>query len=464
MQPCFNPNLGIPSLNFYLACLFSLTAQGQPYDQKLADKFGLTIRPPQDQLEPAPEWLQRADMFTHGSGIWKDYKFTLEPALMTRIVRLREANGPAQITEHYPVETIGSFDGSRVKGVALISHVPHSQKAYEEAHKQGFKVVPYVHFTDIHSFYADQDVFLFQHPEILLKDETGKWGHIPMDGSYRAFRYLTCANSPSYWKLCLDYVKKMMDWGADGVFIDNVDNRARCMAPKFNVRNPEFPPFTHDHLFPDADHNFAFDRMLQAVRALVKSYGDDKVVVLNSGIGTPFQKEGDCCVWESFIFSWAWEGRRDTWEDVKKRAKANQWYQNSGRRIAALSTITRSRKSAKDDAFWAFAAARLVDFVWWASLSGTGAETLYQAHLGKSLEPLKEINGLAYRAYENGLIVLNNSEDDQSVELTLPAAFQPQGLLELYDGSLLTPVSNNKVNVAVPKMAARIYLSPPNPR
>jgi hypothetical protein len=74
--------------------------------------------------------------------------------------------------------------------------------------------------------------------------------------------------------------------------------------------------------------------MLQAIRALVKSYGDDKVVLLNSGIGTQFQKDGDCCEWESFIYSWAWEGRRHTWDDVKTRAAQNEWYLKSGRRIA----------------------------------------------------------------------------------------------------------------------------------
>jgi hypothetical protein len=458
-------NLSGLFLMFSCIFFFSFAANGQQFDKKLADKYGLTIPPPNDKLEPAPEWLQKADMFTSGSGgIWKDQKFTLIDTLMTRIVRIRAGNGPAQITEHYPVETIGSFDGSMIKGVSLISHVPHSKKAYDEAHKQGFKVIPYVHFTDIHSFYADQDVFMFQHPEVLLKDDKGKWVHIPMDGSDRAFRYLTCSNSPSYWKLSLAYVKKMMDWGADGVFIDNVGNRRQCFGPKFNVpmnssaTNPEFPPYVHEHLFPDTTETYAWDRLLQTIRALVKSYGNDKIVLLNSGLGSSLQKDGDCCMWESFIFSWAWEGRRHTWDDVKKLAKNNEWYLGTGRRITALSTINPSHKTAKDDAFWAFSAARLVDFVWWATLNGTGAEALYQAHMGKGLEPLKETNGLAYRAFDNGLIVLNDSETDQNIQLTLPAGFKPKRLMDLYNGSQVIQVSNKKVKVSVPKKTARVYL------
>jgi len=433
---------------------------GQLPDRKMVEKYGLSIPPPlPEKLEPAPEWLQKADMFTGGGGVWKDHKFILKDTLMTRIVRIRAGNGPLPITEHYPLETIGSFDGSSIKGISLISHVPHSKKAFEEAHKQGFRVIPYVHFTDIHTFYADQDVFMFEHPEVLLKDADAKWVHIPMDGSDRAFRFLTCANSPSYWKLSLAYVKKMMEWGADGIFIDNVGNRRDCFGPKYNVRNPEFTPFVHEHLFPDTTHNYAWDRLLQVMRTLVKSYGEDKIVLLNSGIGTQFQKNGDCCMWESFIYSWAWEGRRHTWADVKKRAQENAWFLNTGRRITALSTINRSRSEAKDDAFWAFSAARLVDFIWWAGLGGTGAEVLYQAHMGKGLEPYKEMNGLAYRPYENGIIVLNDKDEDLNAEVPIPAGFKAKRLLDLYNNSQIIQVKNKKIKVTIPKKSARVYIS-----
>jgi hypothetical protein len=451
-------------LMFIQIFLFSFAVYGQQPDMKLVEKYGLIIAPPKEKIDPAPEWLQKSDMFTFEFDVWKDLKFIMKDTLMTRIVRIRADNGPVEITEHYPIETISSFDGSLIKGVSLFTQSPHSRKAYEEAHKQGFRVIPYIHFMCIHSFYADQDVFMFQHPEILLKDANGKWVHTPMDGSDRAFRYLTCSNSPSYWKLSLAYVKKMMDWGADGIFLDNVGGRRQCFGPKFNVpmnssaTNPEFPSYVHEHLFPDTTETYAWDRMLQTIRALVKSYGNDKIVLLNSGIGTQFQKDGDCCEWESFIYSWAWEGRRQTWGDVKKMAKSNEWYLNAGRRITAKSFLNPARKEIKDDAFWAFSAARLVDFIWWAELNRTGAEVLYQAHMGKGLEPFKETNGLAYRAYENGVIVLNDSEVDQNVELTLPSGFQPKRLMDLYNSSQIIQVKNKKIKVAVPKKSARVYL------
>lgn len=427
----------------------------------------------EDMPDTAPEWVQKADMFTSApwyvtanrpntrNSVWRGYDIELKDVSVERIVRLASANGLKKKHEQIPEVIDGRFDGTEIKGVSLISHVPVSQTAFKQAHEQGFRVIPYVHFTDIHSFYADQDVFLFQHPEVLLKDEEGKWVHTPMDGTDRIFRFLTCTNNPSYCELSLAYVKKIMDWGADGIFIDNTDKRIECFADKSKKTiNPEFGPYIHEHLYPEATHNYAFGRFLESVRTLVKSYGNDKIVVLNSGIGEEFQKHSDVCTWESFIFSHGERRLEHSWANIKERAKANEWYIKAGRRITALTTLNRSKAEVKDDAYWAFCAARLVDFIWWSSLKGTGAEQLYQAHLGKGLEPLKETNGLAYKAFENGIIVLNDSMEDQSVELILPAVFQPKSLLDLYNSSQIIRVKNKKVKVEVSKKSARVYLLP----
>jgi gliding motility-associated-like protein len=465
-------NLSTIFLFFGFIFLSCFETVGQLPDKNMASKYGLTIPQSKDQLDPAPEWLQKSDMVTMSgwyitSGnpnaqnpIWKGYDLEFKDVTVERIIRLASSNGSKKVHEMVPVVKDGTFDGTSIKGVSLISHAPVSQAAFTQAHEQGFRVIPYVHFTDIHDYYADQDVFIFEHPEILLKDANGKWMHIPMDGSDRLYRFLTCANSPRYWNLALIYVKKIMDWGADGIFIDNVGNRQTCFAQNFIKTSPEFPPYVHEHLFPSATQDEAWDLLLQSIRSLVKGYGEDKIVLLNSGIGTQFEKDGDCCMWESFIYSWAWEGRLHTWQDVKKKAQDNAWYLDAGRRITALSYLNTSRTEVKDDAFWAFSAARLVDFIWWSSLKGTDAEVLYQAHMGSGLESFKETNGLAYRAFENGLIVLNDNTEDQNVELTLPDGFQPDRLLDLFNDSQIIQVINKKVTVAVPKKTARVYLKP----
>jgi len=453
--------------------LTSLAAIGLAGAGILPGYAAIQIPEPQEPIDPAPEWLRKADMFTDPAwyiaadkpdtqnSVWKGYDLELRDVLVERKVRLAAANCLKKIHEQVPVVIDGTFDGTSIKGVSLISHVPVSETAFRQAHEQGFRVVPYVHFTDIHSFYADQDIFQFQHPEILLKDAEGKWVHLPMDGTDRVYRHLVCTNNPSYCKLSLAYVKKIMDWGADGLFIDNTNKRRECFAHKFTKTiNPEFGPYVHEHIYPDATHNYAFGRFLQSVRALVKSYGEDKIVILNSGIGEEFQNKGDCCEWESFIFSGASEGRRHTWADVKKRAQENAWFTNAGRRIEVSSSLNPSRKEVKDDAYWAFCAAKLVDFIWWATLKNTGAEQLYQVHLGKGLQPLQEADQLAYRTFENGVIALNDSSQNRTIDINLPSQFRYKQLLDSYDSDRPIKIVKGQIKVTIPMQAARVYLVP----
>jgi len=82
----------------------------------------------------------------------------------------------------------------------------------------------------------------------------------------------------------------------------------------------------------------------------------------------------------------------------------------------------------------AFSAARLLEVIWWSNLENTGAERLYKAHMGKSLQTLQEVNHIAYRIFENGIIVLNDGEGNKTITVSLPPEFQHKQLLDLYDG------------------------------
>lgn len=434
-------------------------ADDTSFDPQLAAKYGLHVPPAATEVKPAPEWVQRAEIVSSPAAVWKGYEFLLKETPVTRIVRARAGHRKAQLIDYSLVEKVSGIDAESVRGVPLLSHVPHSADAFRLAHAHGIRAIPYVHFMCIHTNYADQDVFHFEHPEILMKDAGGHWVHTGMDGSDRLHRFRTCANSPSYWKLSLDYVKKMMDWGADGVFVDNAGRRPPCFGPRFNqVRNPEFEPYVHEHLFPNASHDYAWGRFLEAVRSLVKSYGEDKIVVLNSGIGDPWQSVGDCCMWESFIFSWAWEGRRHTWNDVKAKAQANQWYRNAGRRIVALAFLDPKRHDMKNDSFWAIACARLVDFVPWVNLGHTEVEFLNRVHLGRGLGPFQEAEHVAHRFFENGLIVLNDGPEDREIELHVADGFAHTPLLDLYEGKKIVPLDKSAVKVRVPSKMARILV------
>ena len=165
-------------------------------------------------------------------------------------------------------------------------------------------------------------------------------------------------------------------------------------------------------------------------------------------------------MWESFIYSWAWEGRNQhhTWTYIKEFAKENEWFFKAGRRITALSFLNPARKGVKADAYYAFSAARLVEMIWWSNLENTGAEQLYKAHMGKTLQPLQEKDKMAYRAFENGIIVLNDGAETNTISFDLPSEFHHKRLLDLYDGSTQVKVVRGQMSVTIPGQEARVYL------
>ena len=78
--------------------------------------------------------------------------------------------------------------------------------------------------------------------------------------------------------------------------------------------------------------------------------------------------------------------------------------------------------------------------------------------MGKSLQTLQEVNHIAYRIFENGIIVLNDGEGNKTITVSLPPEFQHKQLLDLYDGERQIKVVNKQIEVAVPTKGARIYL------
>ena len=430
-------------------------------DPRVVSQYNLTIPETPKSLQPAPDWVLGVDMANEWGRLVGGFPQKYVTAKVTR--NYVDRDGRRAIQENELKKTVwspeGRLDPARVKGIPLLINVPHVKEAIDQAHAAGVKVIPYVHFMCTNIDHEDQGVFIWQHPEILLKDEDGRWRNTYMDGTYRLHRFLVCANNPSYWKLMEAYVRKLLEMGVDGLFIDNVHtHRDDCYAPRITIFNPETGAYRHDHIFPWATNDFAFDKFLQMIAAVVKSYGPDRIVVLNSGIGTPFEKNGDMCMWESFIYSWAWKGRQASWEDVKASAAANAWYTDAGRRILALSYLGNTEQTVKDDAYWAYVAAHLVGFVWsdYGTIGENEARALYDVHLGHALEPLREENGVASRAFEGGVLVLNNSLDEPQVTVAIPTGAAYKSLTDLYSGRKVR-AGQAGLTVRVPRLSARVY-------
>jgi hypothetical protein len=63
----------------------------------------LDIPPNQDENGPAPEWLQKADMFSGARSVWKGYDIDLKDVSVERIVRYRAGHARKTVREQVPV-------------------------------------------------------------------------------------------------------------------------------------------------------------------------------------------------------------------------------------------------------------------------------------------------------------------------------------------------------------------------
>jgi len=125
------------------------------FDRQLAAKYGLVVPPATNEIKPAPPWLQKAEIVASSAAVWKGYEFVLQQTQVTRIVRARAGHTRMQLVDHYPVEKVTGIDAESVRGVPLLSHVPHSPEVFRLAHEHGIRAIPYVHFMCIHINYAD---------------------------------------------------------------------------------------------------------------------------------------------------------------------------------------------------------------------------------------------------------------------------------------------------------------------
>ena len=190
---------------------------------------------------------------------------------------------------------------------------------------------------------------------------------------------------------------------------------------------------------------------------MVKTYGPDKVMVINGG--SEYADCADATMIESYICSWAWKGRRQNWDQLKELRAKYAPYISSGGAVIALSYFGQTQTTVKDDAFFSYAAARLSDFIWsdYQTLGADPATVLYHADLGPpSAAPESAQPGVEYRWYRNGLIVLNATGREASVALPVPRPGAIRSLADLYDGREL-PAAGGKLALSIPAQSGRVY-------
>ncbi len=413
----------------------SALAESQQSQDSKTERTGL--------VEPAPDWLRDAEMVTN----W----------------------GPGNL--------------SRVQGIPLLINVQQKDWA-DDAHAHGFRAITYVGTLDALTDARNDDpnAKMQVNPDNangLLIDQKGRFVNTLMDGTYRLDRMLICANSTTYVHKMLEFMEGLLKLGTDGFFMDNVMERTiECHGEGLRVgyskayrtvvsealpvtfKDPKIGDVPiHEHLYPGQSQSYALRQMLVAIRRLAKSHGTDKVMIINGGL--EFSDCADGTMIESYICSWAWKGRRQAWPQLKEVARKYAPYIKSGGAVIALSYLGETQSTVKDDAFFCYAAARLSDFIWsdYRTLGDDPATVLYRTHLGPpwtALRPAAE--GVEYRWFRNGLIVINGTDQSAAINVPLPDAGDFKSLGDLHEGRDIA-VLNRLVRLSVPGQSGRVYIT-----
>ena len=323
------------------------------------------------------------------------------------------------------------WDALAASKVAFITHCPTNREFFQRCHALGIRCFPYVTFYQGDADRSYEDLNLKDHPEYIEVDAQGNLTRTGFWESEDAKNmYTTCPNVQGYQDAMVAWVRKIMELGADGVFVDNLAHRQPCFGPKFGK---------HKHIYADQDHAFAM--LLKRVREVVHQYKPDGALLGNSAypIGLPleFWKYLDADMMESYITTWV---SKERWQDWLKfwhdQGVKLQPFMRAGKQIQALSYLGHTPYGIREDAFYCYASARLGGFVWNGGLSLSNPETaiLYQIRLGRPLGDERLENGVYYRVFERGFVALN-PDRNKPAQITVKPPIPTTKLIDLAGGA-----------------------------
>jgi hypothetical protein len=366
-------------------------------------------------------------------------------------------------------------------GVTVISHAPANRQYFQEAQQWGIKVCPYISLYKVavpgkdnawlspNEAYPNnlpqepfwKEVDASHHPEWFLRRDDGQIRR-PFDiATYPVNFEQSCCNQRSLLEAYERGVRNVMELGAGGVFVDNVHPHPTCAGATLGL---------HAHDWPDKDNAECYKLALQRVHDAVKSYGQDRVVILNSDKVAEYASCGDGVMWESFIWRSPFAGEQaplvtsrlwgpHSWE--KLRAALPRWRPRAeqGPSIAPL-TYLPDPSSEAENAFFAYAAARLADLDQWSATAARRRDILRRLYRIQTGPPLGEpvaTGEVVYRPFQNAVVACNFSTETAEVRWPIPAALGTAPV-DLYTMRTVPLVAGEGV-LSLPPQSGRVIVA-----
>ena len=373
-----------------------------------------------EKEDKAPEWLYEGEMY----GLWYSDLASAEQIESYKVFSFIDWGQPAS-----NLKWLEEFHKLGIRSIAYVSFYKAADIPKVEDRRKWEGGSPGSEECMKNPFW--QAVDLSDHPEWILIDEDGSLRR-PFDNpDYPPGWYQVCTNVEGYAEAALEGVKGIMEMGFDGLFIDNV-HPSTCSAQKHRG---------HKHIHTDKSNKETYKMLLAQVRELVKSYGQDKVCVLNSGgLHKEYGQYGDALMWESYIFSGG--KRRHDWDHIRQAADEWKPYIDSGKAIVALSYAGgKNQEERKDGAFYAYACAKLSGFLWARS------SILDKVRIGMPMGYIKTEDGVYYRLYQKGLVAVNPEQEEKNVRI--PVGEGHSEFLDFYSEEALH-VKNGRLSIQIP--------------
>ncbi len=339
----------------------------------------------------------------------------------------------------------------------FITHTPHSEEFLKEARRRGIRAFPYVTFYQAPLAERYQNFRLSEHQDWILINSQGKWtptGFWESEDSKNW--YCTCPNVAEYADSVLAYVELLMKRGASGIFLDNLHPNRECYGEKFGK---------HKHMFKTQIEAFA--DLLRRARQIIKKYDPEGALLVNSADPATLPKEFwpyvDADMSESYICTWVakdrWGDWHKDWNGIDKKIPA-------GKQVCCLSYLGHdTQHTVKEDAFFCYASARLMNFIWGAGYDkdkvkdDTPIRQLYSLTLGQPVAEEKVVDEIHYRIFKNGVVVVNPTDDAR--KLTLNKDIRLPLLWDVYENKVLK-TEQGSITLNLPEQSGRVYIFKPS--
>ena len=407
--------------------------------------------------------------------------------------QMPKAHGPFGKDKLTPAER------RRMAGVPLFINV-QTPNAIRQAHTLGGRALSYVSLFDtyVHTAGFENGTARVpwdpKRPQILLLDREGRFVNLTVDSTRRMWRYVVCNNTREYVEMALAMVHQQMKRGADGLFIDNSGYRLPCYGhgvpvgyaqtyrsvcaaiptwpkgaaatkspeelhrrgfrPRINAMHPSIRNLPlHRHIYPGKSQEYAYTRLLEKVRKVVRGYGSDKIMLIN---GPTWADSGDGTTIEHYLYSWSWKGLSGRKGDF--RTQASRWapYLRSGRKVLALSYFGNSDRQVAEDVLHAWSAATLSGFMWWEyqTRGNKLGRLLRRLNLGRRLTGPQRMGPVDFAFFEKGVVAVNSASRRRAVELRIPAAARYNLLHSVIDRSKVRS-RNGAFRLVIPAQGGR---------